>query len=255
MAKMRSCRINLGLLLLLVLFFHQTTTIDCKVRFIRRLSSQPQGFKIGLKRVILSIVLGILTGLIGALLFALLIKTLANENQLLGSSSNGKYYKTALDNGLTVAVKVLEPFVIGSPKTPTKSVKRRIQHELEVFFGYDYMPMGSLEDAMNGVRENHLQLRWDVRLRIAVGVIKGLQYLHFTCDPQILHYNLKPTNVMLDAEYEPRLADCGLAKLMANIDRATSGYCAPECVQNCRYSKYSMFKLNAYDLYLVSGNR
>ena len=284
----RSCTLSL---LLLLLCFHQTT-VQCKERLIRHLSSQPpslsrtQEFKIGLKRIILSIVLGILTGLIGAILFALLIKfavqymnqtpilkglvifspkissktlqsALANENQLLGSSSNGKYSKIVLDNGLTVAVKVLEPFDSGSPERQSKSVKRRIQQELEVLASlrhrhlmslrayvhesdrfslvYDYMPTGSLEDAMNRVRGNQLQLGWDVRLRIAVGVIKGPQYLHFTCIPQILHYNLKPTNVMLDAEFEPRLADCGLAKLMPNIDRATSAYGAPECFQNCRY--------------------
>ncbi|KAA3463702.1 inactive leucine-rich repeat receptor-like protein kinase CORYNE [Gossypium australe] len=263
MAKMRGCIVTVALLLLLLLCLHQTP-VECKERLIRQLSSQPssatkpQEFKIGFKRVILSIVLGILTGLIGAILFALLIKiavqyinqtpflkgpvifspkissktlqsALANENQLLGSSSNGKYYKTVLDNGLTVAVKVLEPFDSGSPEMQSKSVKRRIQQELEVLASlrhrhlrslrayvresdrfslvYDYMPMGSLEDAMNGVRQNHLELRWDVRLRIAVGVIKGLQYLHFTCVPQILHYNLKPTNVMLDAEFEPRYTD------------------------------------------------
>ena len=289
MEKIRSCTPSL-LLLLLLCFNH--TTVECKERLIRHLSSQPpspsrpQEFKIGLKRIILSIVLGILTGLIGAILFALLIKfavqymnqtpilkgpvifspkissktlqsALANENQLLGSSSNGKYSKTVLDNGLTVAVKVLEPFDNGSPERQSKLVKRRIQQELEVLASlrhrhlmslrayvresdrfslvYDYMPTGSLEDAMNRVKGNQLQLGWDVRLRIAVGVIKGLQYLHFTCIPQILHYNLKPTNVMLDAEFEPRLADCGLAKLMPNIDSATSVYGAPECFQNCRY--------------------
>lgn len=291
----RSCTLS-SLLLLLLLSFHQNP-VECKERqLIRHLSSQsqppspssrPQEFKIGLKRIILSIVLGILTGLIGAILFALLVKVavqymnqtpilkgpvifspkissktlqsaLANENQLLGSSSNGKYYKTVLDNGLTVAVKILEPFDNGSPaERQSKSAKRRIQEELEVLASlrhrhlmslrayvrecdrfslvYDYMPTGSLEDAMNKVRGNQLQLGWDVRLRIAVGVIKGLQYVHFTCNPQILHYNLKPTNVMLDAEFEPRLADCGLARLMPNIDRATSSYGAPECFQNCRY--------------------
>jgi Arf-GAP/coiled-coil/ANK repeat/PH domain-containing protein len=102
---------------------------------------------------------------------------------------------------------------------------------------YDYVPTGSLEDAMNRVRENELQLGWEVRLRIAVGVIKGLRYLHFECAPQILHYNLKPRNVILDAEFEPRLADFGLAKLTPNLDRATSGYSAPECFQDCRYMK------------------
>lgn len=186
---------------------------------------------------------------------------LANENQLLGSSPNGKYYRTVLDNGLTIAVKILEPFEAGSPERQSKSVKRRIQQELGVLASlrhrnlmslrayvrdsdrfslvYDYIPAGSLEDAMNRVRNNDLHLVWDVRRRIAVGVIKGLQYLHFTCALQVLHGNLKPTNVMLDAEFEPRLADCGLAKLMPNLDREASGYSAPECLQNFRYTEKS----------------
>ncbi|KAE8686887.1 Inactive leucine-rich repeat receptor-like protein kinase CORYNE [Hibiscus syriacus] len=198
MAEVRSCRVTLGLLLLLVLCFHQTT-VEYKEMLIRRLSSSPQDW---------------------------IQMALSNENLLLGSSSDGKYYKTVLDNGVTVAVKVLEPFDSGS----SKSVKRRIQQELEVLSSlrhmhlrslrayvresdrfslvYDYMPMGSLEDVMNGVR--------------------------------VLHYNLKPTNVMLDGEYEPRLADCGLAKLMPNIHCTTPDYCAPECFQNCRYTDKSV---------------
>ncbi|XP_052185099.1 inactive leucine-rich repeat receptor-like protein kinase CORYNE [Diospyros lotus] len=244
----------------------------------------------GFQKVILSIVFGILTGLIGAFLFACIVRcfvryiartpilkgpvifspkiapktlqsALATENQLLGSSSNGKYYKTVLDNGLIVAVKRLEPFGPSSPETQSKSVKRRMQQELEMLASlshrnlmslrafvrepdriclvYDYMPVGSLEDAMNRVRENQLQLSWEVRLRIAVGIVKGLQYLHFSCSPRVFHYNLKPTNVMVDADFEPRLADCGLPKVMPGMDRATSGYSAPECFQDCRYTDKS----------------
>uniref|UniRef100_A0A2C9VC24 Protein kinase domain-containing protein n=1 Tax=Manihot esculenta TaxID=3983 RepID=A0A2C9VC24_MANES len=184
--------------------------------------SRPHHFNTSLKRTLLSIVLGVLTGLTGFTFCAYVVRclvrymnrtpilkgpvifspkiapktlqsALASENQLLGSSSNGKF-----------------PLV------------------------YDYLPNESLEDAMNRQRENQLQIGWEVRLRIAVGVVKGLRYLHFECVPQILHYNLKPTNVMLDDEFEPKLADCGLAKLTPNLDRATSGYSAPECFQNCR---------------------
>ncbi|KAK9277764.1 hypothetical protein L1049_007311 [Liquidambar formosana] len=284
------------LLSLFILCFHHTT-VQCQDWVFKHISNEPPSpsrapeFKNKFGRIILSMFLGVLTGLIGAILFAYLIRcfirymnrtpilkgpvvfspkiapktlqsALANENQLLGSSPNGKYLKAALDNGLIIAVKRLEPFENGSPETQSKSVKRRIQEELEMLASlrhrnlmslrayirepdrfslvYDYMPTGSLEDAMNRVRENQLQLSWEVRLRIAVGVIKGLRYLHFTCIPQILHYNLKPTNVMLDAEFEPRLADCGLAKLMPNLDRAASGYSAPECFQNCsRYTDKS----------------
>ncbi|KAJ8759384.1 hypothetical protein K2173_006904 [Erythroxylum novogranatense] len=270
-------------------------------RIRRRLSTLPSSpspstrpsFNNGLKRILLSVILGVLTGLSGSILFAFAVRlirsfvlymnrtpilkgpvifspkidpktlqsALLTENRLLGSSTNGKYYRTVLDNGLTIAVKRLEPFETGYPEAQSKSVKRRIQQELEMLASlrhrnlmslrayvresdrfslvYDYMPTGSLDDAMNRVRENQLQLGWEVRLRIAVGIIKGLRYLHFECMSQILHYNLKPTNVMLDAEFEPRLADCGLAKLMPNLDRAAAGYSAPECFQNGRYTDKS----------------
>ncbi|KAM7484007.1 hypothetical protein LguiA_000016 [Lonicera macranthoides] len=248
-----------------------------------------------LQKIMLSILFGVTAGLILALLFGCLVRcflhfinrtpilkgpvvfspkiapktlqaALTNENQLLGSSPTGSYYRTVLDNGLIIAVKRLEPFENGSPETEAQrrsSLKRLIHQDLEILASlrhrnlmslrayvresdrfslvYDYVPTGSLQDTMNRVRENQLQLSWDMRLRIAVGIVKGLQYLHFTCIPRILHYNLKPSNVMLDAEFEPRLADCGLAKLIPNFDRgaAAAGYNAPECFQNCRYTDKS----------------
>lgn len=172
---------------------------------------------------------------------------IANETQV---SPNGKYYTSVLDNGFRIAVKKVEPFEIGSA-----DARRRIQRQLEILASlrhrhlmmlrayvcesdnrfcliYDYIPTGSLEDAMKRARENELRLGWDARLRIAVGIIKGLQYLHFTCTPTVLHYNLKPSNVLLDADFEPRLGDCGLAKMMHTFDGRSSGYNAPECWPN-----------------------
>lgn len=186
---------------------------------------------------------------------------LNNPTHLLGSGPSGQYFKTQLDNGINFAVKKLEPFEATSPEVQRKKVKRKIQQQLEILAGlrhrnlmslrayiqeqerlclvYDYVPTGSLEDAMVKVRENQLILCWEVRLRIAVGIVKGLQYLHFTCSPSILHYNLKPTNVMLDAEFEPRLTDCGLAGIVSNCTTAASGFGAPESFQNSRYTEKS----------------
>ncbi|CBI29250.3 unnamed protein product, partial [Vitis vinifera] len=257
-------------LLFLLIFIH-FYNVKCQENIINRVStdsspspSREAEFKSGLKKIILSIVFGVLTGLLSAALCAGIVHCVVrymNRTPILkgpvvfSPKIAPKTVQSALD------IKRLEPFETGSPETQSKSVKRRIQQELEMLANlrhrnlmslrayvrdsdrfslvYDYVPTGSLEDAMNRVRENQLQLSWEVRLRIAVGVIKGLQYLHFSCVPRILHYNLKPTNVMLDAEFEPRLADCGLAKLMPNLDRAASGYSAPECFQNCRYTEKS----------------
>ncbi|KAK9108604.1 hypothetical protein Syun_024615 [Stephania yunnanensis] len=245
--------------------------------------------KTGWRRIVLSIVFGGLTGFFAAIMLACLIRffvlymnrtpilkgpviftpkispktlqsALSNENQLLGSSPNGNYFKVVLDNGHTVAVKRLEP-VDCSAEAQRKSAKRKVQRELEMLANarhhnlmslgayvrepdrfslvYDYVATGSLEDAMNRVRMNQLQLNWEIRHRIAVGVIKGIQYLHFECNPRILHNNLKPSNVLLDAEFEPRLADCGLSHLMPNLGRTSSCYTAPECFQNCRYTEKS----------------
>ncbi|KAF7839407.1 inactive leucine-rich repeat receptor-like protein kinase CORYNE isoform X1 [Senna tora] len=288
------------MLLLFLLSLHHTT-VECQGRLSKQNSSEsesdseaasmPSQYKDDLRKIVISIVLGAVSGLVGSLLFALIVRcfvqylnrtpilkgpvifspkiapktlqsALAKENHLLGSSLNGKCYRTVLDNGLTIAVKRLTPFESGSPVSRKKRAKREIQKELEVLASlrhrnlmslrayvrepdrfslvYDYVAKGSLADAMNRVKENELQLGWEVRLRIAVGVVKGLQYLHFTCVPQILHYNMKPSNVMLDSEFEPRLADYGLLKLLPNLDRATSPYTPPECFHNCsRYTDKS----------------
>ncbi|XP_074295722.1 inactive leucine-rich repeat receptor-like protein kinase CORYNE [Silene latifolia] len=256
--------------------------------------------RIGVKRVSLSISLGLVSGFVTAVFVAAIVRcfvhyinrtpilkgpvvfspkidpttlklALDNENQLLGSSPNGTYYRTALDNGLTIAVKKLELF-----ETNDKVFKRKLQQDLEVIAKlrhrhlmslrayvresgsfsliYDYMPTGSLEDAMNRVRENQLQMGWDVRHRIAVGIIKGLKFLHFECDPSVLHYNLKPGNVMLDAEFEAKLADFGLAKLMPKLYQSHNGYRAPDFSQNCRYTdKSDVFSFGVILAVLLTG--
>ncbi|XP_042502543.1 inactive leucine-rich repeat receptor-like protein kinase CORYNE [Macadamia integrifolia] len=281
---------NLTLLVLFIFWFIHT--IQCREEMTEQIPTESPSpsrvpdLKNDLRRISLSIFLGILTGFLCAVLFVCFVRlvlhymsrtpilkgpviftpkinpktlqsALSNDNnQLIGSSPNGKYYKTVLDGGLAFAVKKLEPFDKSCPEIQSKSVKRRIQQELETLaelkhrnvmrlrayvreplrlsLVYDCIPTGSLEDAMSRVRENQLQLSWEVRLRIAVGVIKGLQHLHFGCSPGVLHHNLKPTNIMLNSEFEPMLSDTGLAKLTPNYGTRASGYTAPECFQNCR---------------------
>uniref|UniRef100_A0A0E0JT27 Protein kinase domain-containing protein n=1 Tax=Oryza punctata TaxID=4537 RepID=A0A0E0JT27_ORYPU len=203
--------------------------------------------------------------------------------QPLAHGPNGKYYKLVLDNDVTVAVKRLEgvaaaasrPEASPSMSNVSKSDMRRLQRQLELLarvrhqnvmglkayvreadrlsLAYDFVPGGSLEDVMKRVRSQQVNLNWDARNRIAIGVAKGLRYLHFECSPRILHCNLKPSNVMLDEGFEPRLADCGVSRLIASgsADRelASSLYSAPECYQTSRYTD----KSDVYSFGMILG--
>lgn len=80
---------------------------------------------------------------------------------------------------------------------------------------------------------------WDHRAKIVLEIAGGLRYLHEECDPQIIHCDIKPQNVLLDSNYTAKIADFGMAKLLmkdrtrtsTNV-RGTMGYLAPEWLKN-----------------------
>lgn len=81
--------------------------------------------------------------------------------------------------------------------------------------------------------------RWDKRVEIALGIARGLLYLHEECETQIIHCDIKPQNVLLDNYYSTKIADVGLAKLLkkdqtrtTTMIRGTLGYMAPEWLRN-----------------------
>ncbi|KAL6141273.1 hypothetical protein ACLB2K_059563 [Fragaria x ananassa] len=78
-------------------------------------------------------------------------------------------------------------------------------------------------------------LDWKARYHIAIGIARGLAYLHEDCRDCIIHCDIKPENILLDEEYSPKVADFGLAKLIGRHHsrvmttvRGTVGYLAPE---------------------------
>ncbi|KAL4597729.1 hypothetical protein ACB092_11G009900 [Castanea dentata] len=101
---------------------------------------------------------------------------------------------------------------------------------------YEFMPNGSLDKFIFSDRENSTVLSWDRIYEIAVGVAQGIKYLHQGCDMQILHFDIKPYNILLDENFIPKVSDFGLAKLYPVDDsivsltavRGTLGYMAPE---------------------------
>ncbi|KAE8703347.1 PR5-like receptor kinase [Hibiscus syriacus] len=102
---------------------------------------------------------------------------------------------------------------------------------------YDFMSNGSL-DKIIFTEENNNTLGWKKMFDIMLGVARGIDYLHRGCDMQILHFDIKPHNILLDENFNPKVSDFDLAKLYSVDDsivsltaaRGTIGYIAPELV-------------------------
>lgn len=128
---------------------------------------------------------------------------------------------------------------------------------------YEYMKNGSLQQALTKVREGTLELPWPIRHKIAMGIASGLQYLHYNCTPKIIiHRDLKPGNILLDEEFEARIADFGLAKALpeaathassSNV-AGTVGYIAPEYHQTLKFTvKSDVYSFGVVLAFLITG--
>ncbi|XP_017244203.1 rust resistance kinase Lr10-like [Daucus carota subsp. sativus] len=77
------------------------------------------------------------------------------------------------------------------------------------------MPNGSLEKFIHGTTPSlkGQNLSWEKLYSIALGIARGLEYLHCGCTAQILHFDIKPHNILLDQDFSPKISDFGLAKI------------------------------------------
>jgi hypothetical protein len=169
----------------------------------------------------------------------------------LGKGAFGVVYKGALqmNSNVPVAVKKInssfqdserefktEVNVIG--QTHHKNLVRLLgfcdegQNRLLV---YEFLSNGTLASFLFG----DLKPSWNQRINIAIGIARGLLYLHEECNTQIIHCDIKPQNILLDDYYCARIADFGLAKLLMmdqsqtrTAIRGTKGYVAPEWFRN-----------------------
>ncbi|XP_047968809.1 LEAF RUST 10 DISEASE-RESISTANCE LOCUS RECEPTOR-LIKE PROTEIN KINASE-like 2.1 isoform X2 [Salvia hispanica] len=168
----------------------------------------------------------------------------------LGEGGYGCVYKGKLRSGHHVAVKMLgKSGGNGQDFINEISTIGRVHHVNVVqLIGYcaqgskrglvfDFMPNGSLEKYLFN-REKMNYLNWNTKFDIAVGIAQGIEYLHRGCDIQILHFDIKPHNILLDQNFIPKISDFGLAKLYSaekkvvtlTAARGTIGYVAPELI-------------------------
>uniref|UniRef100_A0ACD5VV06 Uncharacterized protein n=2 Tax=Avena sativa TaxID=4498 RepID=A0ACD5VV06_AVESA len=127
---------------------------------------------------------------------------------------------------------------------------------------YEYVPNQTLESHLhNG--SSRPALDWPRRWKIAVGSAKGLAYLHEDCHPKIIHRDIKAANILLDYNYEPKVADFGLAKCQELEQTAvetrvmgTFGYLAPEYAATGKVSDRSdVFSFGVMLLELITGRK
>uniref|UniRef100_A0A453DAI1 non-specific serine/threonine protein kinase n=1 Tax=Aegilops tauschii subsp. strangulata TaxID=200361 RepID=A0A453DAI1_AEGTS len=169
----------------------------------------------------------------------------------LGQGGFGSVYRGELPNGVPVAIKMLENSNgEGQEFINEVATIGRIHHTNIVrLLGfcsegtrraliYEFMPKDSLEKYIfsgNSIVSREL-LAPDKMLDIALGIAKGMEYLHQGCNQRILHLDIKPHNILLDYSFNPKISDFGLAKLCPReqsiitltATRGTMGYIAPE---------------------------
>ncbi|KAK2458724.1 LEAF RUST 10 DISEASE-RESISTANCE LOCUS RECEPTOR-LIKE PROTEIN KINASE 2.5 [Trifolium repens] len=169
----------------------------------------------------------------------------------LGQGGFGSVYKGQLQDGRYVAVKILNELKDSGEEfmNEVSSICRTSHVNIVTLLGfclegskralvYEFMQNGSLEKFI--FEENHhildIQLDCQTLYHIAIGVARGLEYLHKGCNTRILHFDIKPHNILLDENFNPKISDFGLAKICTRKEsmvsifgaRGTAGYIAPE---------------------------
>jgi Leucine-rich repeat (LRR) protein len=198
-----------------------------------------------------------------------------SADSLIGAGGFGEVYKAQLEDGSVVAIKKLihvtgqgnrefmaEMETIGKIKhrnlVPLLGYCKMGEERLLV---YEYMKWGSLEYVLH---EYDLKLNWAARKKIAVGSARGLAFLHHSCIPHIIHRDMKSSNVLLDENFEARVSDFGMARLVNALDThlsvstlaGTPGYVPPEYYQSFRCTtKGDVYSYGVVLLELLSGKR
>ncbi|MED6183914.1 hypothetical protein PIB30_042386 [Stylosanthes scabra] len=201
-----------------------------------------------------------------------------SNTNIIGSGRTGTVYKAVLEDGTSLMVKRLQQSQHSEKEFMSEmatlgSVKHRnlvpllgfCMAKKERLVVYKYMPNGNLHDQLHPA-EGSSSLDWTLRLKIAIGAAKGFAWLHHSCNPRIIHRNISSKCILLDADFEPKISDFGLARLMNPIDTHLStfvngefgdlGYVAPEYTRTLVATpKGDVYSFGTVLLELVTGER
>ncbi|XP_009615723.1 putative receptor-like protein kinase At2g42960 [Nicotiana tabacum] len=172
-----------------------------------------------------------------------------SAENVLGEGGYGVVYKGRLINGTEVAVKKLlnnlgqaekefrvEVEAIGHVRH--KNLVRLLGYCIEGvhrMLVYEYVNNGNLEQWLHGAMRQYGTLTWEARMKVLLGTAKALAYLHEAIEPKVVHRDIKSSNILIDDEFNAKVSDFGLAKLLDSGEShittrvmGTFGYVAPE---------------------------
>ncbi|KAK3139572.1 hypothetical protein QOZ80_5AG0385400 [Eleusine coracana subsp. coracana] len=191
-----------------------------------------------------------------------------------GGGGFGSVFKGSLNDSTAIAVKRLDLANQGEKQFRAEvSSIGIIQHiNLVKLIGfccegarrllvYEYMPNGSLD--VHLFQSQTAVLKWSTRYQIALGVARGLAYLHENCHDCIIHCDIKPENILLGDTFIPKIADFGMAKFVGRdfsrvvtTMRGTIGYLAPEWISGVAITpKVDVYSYGMVLLEIISGRR
>nr|XP_051222855.1 LEAF RUST 10 DISEASE-RESISTANCE LOCUS RECEPTOR-LIKE PROTEIN KINASE-like 2.5 [Lolium perenne] len=181
-------------------------------------------------------------------MYSVVMKITSSRSDQLGRGGYGVVFKGRLHDGRQVAVKFLHDCIGNGDEfvNEVMSIGRTSHVNVVSLHGfclegskraliYEYMPNGSLDKYIYSENPKEI-LGWERLYVIAIGIARGLEYLHHSCNIRIVHFDIKPQNILLDKDFSPKIADFGLAKLCHTKDsklsmtgaRGTIGFIAPE---------------------------
>lgn len=182
-------------------------------------------------------------------------------------------FKGSLGDSTTIAVKRLDHANQGEKQFRAEVSSIGIIHHINLvrligfccegsrrLLVYEHMPNRSLDLHLF---QSNATMPWHARYQIALGIARGLAYLHDSCQDCIIHCDIKPENILLDASFAPRIADFGMAKLMGRdfsrvltTVRGTAGYLAPEWISGVAVTtKIDVYSYGMVLLEIISGRR
>ncbi|KAF7141969.1 hypothetical protein RHSIM_Rhsim06G0122900 [Rhododendron simsii] len=203
------------------------------------------------------------------------LKTATNDfNKKLGEGGFGSVFQGTLSDGTEVAVKRLaglsqikksflaEVQTIGSIHhvNLVRLIGFCAENSIRLLV-YEYMSNRSL-DRWISKRHQELTLGWESRRKIIADIAKGLAYLHEECRQKIYHLDIKPQNVLLDENFEAKVSDFGLAKLIDKDQShvvatlgGTPGYMAPEWLSSIITEKVDVYSFGVVVLEILCGRK